>query len=90
MCAVSGLTTWCMDFTNAFMHAELKKEDYFFIELPKGYDTKDGSDSVLTLKRALYGSRKSPKLFYNALKTRISVADSSRANRIHAYSSEAT
>jgi len=68
MCAVFGLTTWCMDFTNAFVHAELKKEDYFFIELPKGYDTKDGSDSVLRLKRALYGSRKSPKLFYNALK----------------------
>ena len=68
MCMVFGLTTWCMDFTNAFVHAELKKEDYYFIELPKGYETEDGSDSVLMLKRALYGSRKSPKLFFNALK----------------------
>jgi hypothetical protein len=68
MSLVFGLTTWCMDFTNAFVHAQLPKEDYYYIELPKGYATKDGSDCVLRLKRALYGSRGSPKRFFTVLK----------------------
>jgi hypothetical protein len=68
MCMVFGLTTWCMDFTNAFVHAELAKEEQFFIELPKGSTAADGSDSVLRLKRALYGSRRSPQLFFHVLR----------------------
>jgi hypothetical protein len=68
MSLVFGLTMWCMDFTNAFVHAQLPKEDYYFIELPKGYATKVGSVCVLCLKRALYGSRGSPKGFFTVLK----------------------
>jgi hypothetical protein len=56
MSMVFGLTTQCMDFTNAFVHAALPKEECFFIKLPKGHATKDGSGCVLRLKRAPHGS----------------------------------
>jgi hypothetical protein len=34
MCLVFGLTTWCMDFTNAFVHAELRKEEHYYTQPP--------------------------------------------------------
>jgi hypothetical protein len=68
MCMVFGLTTWCMDFTNAFVHAELSKDERYCIGLPKGCSSKDGSDSVLLLKCTLYGSRALPKCFFTVLR----------------------
>ena len=69
MRAAFGVTTQSMDFTNAFVHAELPKQDCCFIELPKGRATKDGSDCALHLKRALCcGSRGSLKRFITVLK----------------------
>jgi hypothetical protein len=61
---VFSLTTWCVEFTYVFVHAELTKEEEYFIELPKGYKARDGTDSVLIrLKRALYRSKNSPQVF---------------------------
>jgi hypothetical protein len=67
MSVVFGMTTWCADFTDAFVHADLPKEDHF-IELPKGCANKDRSDCALPLKRALCGSCGSPKRFFMVLK----------------------
>ena len=35
MSMVFGMTTWCMDSMNTFVHPKLPKEDYYFFEIPK-------------------------------------------------------
>lgn len=49
-----------LDAVNAFINAELDHEVY--IEYPEGY--KAGKDRCLRLRKALYGLRKSPKLWF--------------------------
>lgn len=63
-----NLHAWCMDFTNAFVHAKREKGDEAYIELPKGFETSNDGDYILRLKRALYGDRSAPKRFYDCLK----------------------
>jgi Reverse transcriptase (RNA-dependent DNA polymerase) len=63
---IYGLCTECIDFSNAFVQAELK--DPVYIHLPRGSDAPDGSkDKCLHLKKSLYGLKIAPKLWYEHL-----------------------
>ena len=57
--AVFGLETRQYDAVNAFLNAELKEPQY--CQYPQGFDV---SGKSLMLMRALYGLRKSPRLWY--------------------------
>ena len=52
-----------MDIKTAFLYGKLNESIY--MEQPKGYE--DGSDSVCALKRALYGLKQSPRVWYQTL-----------------------
>jgi hypothetical protein len=62
-----GLKTRCVDFKNAFVHAQLDLSEQRYLEPPKGYRDKNGRDVVLHLQRSLYGSRDAPRKFYDCL-----------------------
>jgi hypothetical protein len=53
-----------LDAINAFVNADLDEDIY--LSCPQGYKEK-GRDICLKLRKALYGLRKSPKLWYNSL-----------------------
>ena len=52
---VFSMRTWCMDFTKAFVLTRHLKKDFYYIHLPKGYATKDGSNCILWLKHTVHG-----------------------------------
>ena len=54
------LKTRQVDFSNAFVQAELPEPEQVFIEMPYGFWDPDGGDVMLKLKRSLYGMRQSP------------------------------
>ena len=59
---------WCtrqVDYTNAFVQADLKEEVY--IEPPRGFQRKDGKDLILKLFKSLYGLRQAPKSFFTKI-----------------------
>ena len=58
-------TTHQVDYTNAFILAELKEEMY--IEPPKGFLRKDKKDLVLGLLKSLYGLKQPPKSFFDKI-----------------------
>lgn len=58
-----GLATQQVDYTLAFVHAEI--DDEIYLEMPLGF-RQEGK--VLLLKRSLYGLRQSPLNFFNRLK----------------------
>ena len=58
-------TTVSIDFSNAFLHAVLK--DPIWIHLPRGYISTKGPGTCLRLKKSLYGSSTSPKLWYDCI-----------------------
>jgi len=60
---VLGLSTKQVDYTLAFVHAELKDEVY--VRMPKMFE-KEGH--VYRLKKSVYGLRQSPLNFFNTLK----------------------
>ena len=55
----------CVDFNNAFVHADLK--DPVWIHLPRGYRSKSATPTCLRLKKSLYGLSVAPKLWYQYL-----------------------
>ena len=55
-----------VDYTNAFAQAELKEEVY--VECPKLFGPKSGTDKVLHLLKSLYGLRQAPRTFFEKLK----------------------
>ena len=60
-----GLHTRQVDFSNAFVQAELKTDEFIYIEVPKGFDygtNEDDGEMVLKLKRSLYGLVQAPLL----------------------------
>ena len=61
-----GWTTCQVDYTNAFAQAELKEEVY--VEFPRLFGPKSGSDKVLHLQKSLYGLRQAPRTFFEKLK----------------------
>jgi hypothetical protein len=65
---VLGLSTKQVDYTAAFVQAELDEDEQVFVEMPKGFK-KQGK--VLKLKRALYGLRQSPRTWFEHLKGKL-------------------
>lgn len=59
-----GWVTASVDFSNAFVHAYLKKP--IWIHLPRGFRSKHGPNTCLRLRRSLYGTQIAPKLWYEA------------------------
>ena len=60
-----GLETRQVDYTNAFVQANLKKGEQIFVEIPQYFKSVDGfANPVLSLKKALYGSASSPLRFF--------------------------
>jgi hypothetical protein len=61
-----------VDFTNAFVQADLK--DPIYVQFPQGFESSDGyqaSDYCLKLLKSCYGTRIAPKLFYEHLRDRL-------------------
>lgn len=54
-----------VDYTNAFAQAELKEEVY--VECPKLFGPKSGTDKVLHLLKSMYGLRQAPRTFFEKL-----------------------
>ena len=61
------LKTRQIDFSNAFVQADLPENEQIFVELPKGFAQK-GVDTVLKLKKSLYGLVRAPFLWFHTLK----------------------
>ena len=58
-------TTRQVDYTNAFVQADIKEDMY--VEQPKGFQRKDKNYMVLKLFKALYGLKQAPKSFYDKI-----------------------
>jgi hypothetical protein len=54
-----------VDYTAAFVQAELDEDEQVFVKMPKGFKQQG---KVLKLKRALYGLRQSPWTWFEHLK----------------------
>jgi len=61
-----GLQSKQIDFSNAFVQAELEKPVY--LEIPWGYESREKGDMVLELHRSLCGQIEAPKLWHEKLK----------------------
>ena len=63
-----GWVTKALDFTNAFLHAELPKSEVVYTFLPRGFrsmmETRNGPKACLRMKKSIYGLRVAPKLWY--------------------------
>jgi hypothetical protein len=59
-----------VDFSNAFVQAELGKDEHIYVALPKGFDTggQNGEEQILKLRRSLYGLVQAPLYWGNHLK----------------------
>jgi hypothetical protein len=64
--AAFNLNVIQLDAVNAFVNADIDQDVY--ITCPEGYK-EAGRDICLKLRKALYGLRKSPKLWHNELST---------------------
>ena len=62
------LKTQSTDFSNAFAQADMPDDLNIYLEMPENFGCSDGSDSVLKLKKSLYGSTVAPRLWYEKLK----------------------
>ena len=65
---VLKLKTKQVDYTAAFVQAELDESEQVYVEMPKGFK-KQGK--VLKLNRALYGLRQSPRTWFEHLKEKL-------------------
>jgi hypothetical protein len=65
---VLGLSTKQVDYTAAFVQAELDDDEHIYVEMPRGFKEKG---KVLKLKRALYGLRQSPRTWFEHLKHKL-------------------
>lgn len=67
MSIVHGMHTRQVDYVNAFAQSPLPQNEECYIEMPQGFHD-DGDDTVLMLKKTLYGKSDSPLRFFNLLK----------------------
>ena len=65
MAATQGLNTTQIDFTNAFVQADIKEDVY--IELPAGFTSPADGDYILKLNKNLYGLCQAPKSWFDKL-----------------------
>ena len=68
-----GWTTRQVDYNNSFAQAELKEEVY--VEFPRLFGPKSGTDKVLHLLKSLYGLRQAPRTFFEKLKAGLEERD---------------
>jgi hypothetical protein len=61
-----GWATRQVDYTNAFAQAEINEEVY--LEFPRLFGPKSGSNLVLKLLKSLYGLRQAPRTFFQKLR----------------------
>jgi hypothetical protein len=61
-----GWATRQVDYTNAFAQAEIKEE--VFLEFPRLFGPKSGSNVVLKLLKSLYGLKQAPRTFFEKLR----------------------
>ena len=66
------LKTRTIDISNAFVSASLGPEEEIYLEMPRGYEKED---TVLKLKKSLYGLRQSPKMFFEHLSASLQELD---------------
>jgi hypothetical protein len=69
MTATLNLKTTQIDFSNAFVQADLKESVY--IELPAGFRSPNGDDYTLKLNKNLYGLCQAPKTWFDKLSTEL-------------------
>lgn len=55
-----------VDIRGAFLYGRLNDDEVVYAELPRGYDQR--RDKVLKLKKALYGLKRAPRIWYDELK----------------------
>ena len=60
-------TTCTVDYSNAFIHAEMDPNSPVWIKLPRGYTSTMPGRTCLRLKRSLYGTTFAPKLWSDTL-----------------------
>ena len=61
-----GLKSKQVDYSNAFVQADIDGE--VFMELPEEFNSTDGEDYVLKLKKSLYGLKQAPMLWFETLR----------------------
>ncbi len=61
-----GLKSKQGDITCAFLHADLAPDEFVYVDMSLGFNTKskNGKRQVLKLNKTLYGLRKSPRAFW--------------------------
>jgi hypothetical protein len=62
-----GWATRQVDYTNAFAQAEINEEVY--LDFPRLFGPKSGSNVVLKLLKSLYGLRQAPRTFFDKLRS---------------------
>ena len=55
------------DFTSAYLNGELGAGEEIYMEEPPGYETSSGGQTVLRLKKAIYGLKQAGRKWYEAL-----------------------
>jgi hypothetical protein len=63
------LKTRCIDFSNAFVQADL--HDDIFVHLPRGFHSNTTDNVCLKLQKSLYGISQAPKLWFEHLKAKL-------------------
>ena len=61
-----GWSTRQVDYTNAFVQADINEEVY--LEYPRMFGPKSGTNRVLKLNKSLYGLRQAPRTFFEKLR----------------------
>jgi Reverse transcriptase (RNA-dependent DNA polymerase) len=64
-----GLHTRCIDFSNAFVQADL--DEPIYVHLPRGYHSSNDQDVCLKLRKSLYGLVQAPRLWFEHLKAKL-------------------
>ena len=65
---IHDLETRQVDYTNAFVQADLHDDEHVYIELPDYFGSRDGENVVLKLKKSLYGLKQAPLRWFEWLR----------------------
>ena len=65
LCALMDMMMFQIDYDNAFVQAELDKDDHIYVRFPRGYETPAGAaGKVMKLRKSLYGLQQAPIAWY--------------------------